>query len=149
MRCLLPQPTKWVLWVVEPLGVGGQLQRVECVHHHGQLFGALRAQALFHRARMRSVWNATRVQRNRANLDAFTSTEVAAHVIDHLVRVNVAVIVWHWHREWVVIQLARTERADDEPWPLEGLMDRRRLLQVIERQQSAASGRGLRIEGTT
>ena len=85
-------------------------------------------QALFDRARMWAVRDAARVQRNRRALDAFAAAEVAVDVVEHLVAIDVAMVIGNGNRERMIIQLARHKRADDEVGPLEGLMHWRRLM---------------------
>src|SRR5690349_12030908 len=89
------EPTKGILRVVERLGLGGELERAEGIHHDGQLFGALGAQTLLHGAGVRAVGDAAGVEREGADLDAAPAAEVAIDVIQHLVGVYVAVVVGH------------------------------------------------------
>src|SRR3954469_16696277 len=82
------------------------------------------------------------MERDRAHLDALPRAEVAGDVIDHLLGLQVRVVVRDRHRERVEVELARAERADDEVLPLEGLVRGRRLvdsardrLEVVDRER--------------
>ena len=68
------------------------------------------------------------MDRERRDLHAAPAHEVAGDVIDHLVAVDVRVVVRRRDRQGVVVELARHERADDEIPSLERLVDRRRLV---------------------
>src|SRR5690242_1638721 len=97
---------------------------------------------------MRPVWDTARVQRNRADLDALAAAEVATDVVDHLIRVNVAVIVGYRHRLGMILQLAWAERAEDELWPLKRLMNRRRLVDTPRNRLEIVDAEGVGIEET-
>src|SRR6201982_3544141 len=56
------------------------------------------------------------------DLDALARAEVAGDVIDHLLGLQVRVVVRDRHRERVEVELAGTERADHEVLALEGLV---------------------------
>src|SRR6185437_332382 len=103
---------------------------------------------VFHGAGMRPMWDTARMERNRAGFDALTAAKIAADVVDHLVRVDVAVIVGHRHRFGMVVQLARAERADDEVRPLERLMNWRRLMDATRNRLEIVDAEGVRIEET-
>ena len=117
-----------VRWVINSLRYCGVFEGVEGIYHHGQFFGTLYAEALFDSTRMGAVWDATRVQRDGRTLDAFAAAEIAVDIVEHLVAVNVAVIVGYRYRERVIVQLARDKGADDEVRPLEVLVNGRRLV---------------------
>ena len=121
-----------------------QVQRAERVDHDGQLVEVLGADRPLGRAGLRAVGEAGRVQRDRALLDAGAAAGlvVAAGVEQHLVGVDVVVVVRHRDRQRVVVDLARHERADHEVRPLERLVHRRRLvhpagdrLEVVDRER--------------
>src|SRR6266849_620128 len=83
------------------------------------------------------VWNTTRMQRDRRTFNASTAAKVAIDIVDHLIAIDVAMIIWHWDREWMIIQFTRYKGTDYEVWPLEGLMYWRRLVD--------APGDGLKV----
>ncbi len=70
--------------------------------------------------------------RDRPVLDSLPAHELAGGVEQHLIGVHVAVVVRRGDRLGVEIVRARAERADDEPVPLEGLVDRRRLMHAAD-----------------
>ena len=67
-------------------------------------------------------------KRDRAGLDAFARTEIAAHVEEHFVGFDVVVHPRDLDRFRMIIEQARGEGADDVTANLEGLMNRRRLM---------------------
>src|SRR5439155_127121 len=79
-------------------------------------------------AGVRAVRNPGGMDRERRDLHASAAHEVAGHVVDDLVTVDVRVVVRRRDRERVVVELAGHERADDEVARLEGLVDGRRLV---------------------
>ena len=98
--------------------------------------------AFFGEARLRPVRQAGRMEGDRPDLDAAPRAEVAGDVIDHLLRLQIRVVVRDRHRERVEVELARTERADDEVPPRERLVRGRRLvdpagdrLEVVDRER--------------
>ena len=104
------------------------MQRVERVDHHRQLLGRLLADRGLGRPRVRAVWDPGGVERERGDVHAAAAHEVAGDVVDDLVAVDVRVVVRRGDRERVVVELAGHERAHDEVPGLEGLVDRRRLV---------------------
>src|SRR5947208_6196867 len=83
-----------------------------------------------------------RMQRDRPDLNAATGAEVARDVIDHLLRLQIRVVIRNRDREWIEVKFPRAERADDEVAALEGLMRRRRLmdpardrLEIVDRER--------------
>ena len=93
-------------------------------------------------ARLRPVRQARRMERDRPDLDAAPRAEVAGDVIDHLLRLQIRVVVRDRHRERVEVELARAERADHEVPARERLVRRRRLvdpagdrLEVVDRER--------------
>src|SRR5262249_46317856 len=80
------------------------------------------------RAGVRAVRQAAGVQRDAALLDALARHEVALDIVQHLVAVDIRVIIWRRDRQRVVVELARHERAEYEVWPFERLVYRRRLM---------------------
>src|SRR5260221_1972389 len=104
------------------------LEWAEGVHHDGQLVGVFRADRRLCAARMRTVRNAVRMQRDRAELDALPAHEFARRVVEPLVRIHVAVVVRRRNGFRMEIVGARTEGAHHEAVALKRLMHRRRLV---------------------
>ena len=91
---------------------------------------------------MRTVRQARGMQRDRADVHALPRAEVAGDVIDHLLALQIRVVIRDRDRERVEVELARTERADHEVAPGEGLVRRRRLvdaardrLEIVDRER--------------
>src|SRR6185503_21015722 len=77
---------------------------------------------------MRAVRNAVRMMRDAAELDALATHELAPGVVEHFVRIDVAVVIWRRYGFRIEVVWSRAERADDEAVALEGLVHRRRLM---------------------
>src|SRR2546428_6663830 len=82
------------------------------------------------------------MERDRPDLDTPPRREVAVDVVDHLLRLQVRVVVRDRHRLRVEVEVARAERADDEVRALEGLVRGRGLanaardgLEVVYRER--------------
>ena len=73
------------------------LQRTEAVHHHRELVRLLRADRRLGAARMRAVRNAVGVMRDAAELDSLPAHELTRRVVQHLVGIDVAVVVRRRH----------------------------------------------------
>ena len=69
------------------------------------------------------------MQRDRPDVDALARAELPVDVVDHLLRLQVGVVVGQRDRHRVPVEHARAERADHEVRPLEVLVRRRRLVQ--------------------
>src|SRR3546814_18932595 len=76
---------------------------------------------------MWSVWNTTRMKSDLAPFHAFTAHKVTFHVIQHFVRIYVAVLVRCRNRLRMIIVFPGAERAHHELITFDGLMNRRRL----------------------
>src|SRR6059058_786976 len=81
------------------------------------------------------------MERDRADLDALARSEVAGDAIDHLLRLQVRMVIRDRYRQRVEVELAWTERTDNEVLALEGLVRGRRLvdaagdrLEVVDRE---------------
>src|SRR6478752_6952518 len=103
-------------------------QRTEGIHHHRELVGVRRTDRRLGAPRMRAVRDPIRMQRDRAELDPLPAHEFARRVVEHLVRIHIAVVVGRGDRFGMEVVRPRAERADDEPVALESLMHRRRLV---------------------
>src|SRR5687768_4311875 len=109
LRVLSLQPRLVVVRIFDLERGLGDLERTEAVHHHGQLVGVLGADARFRAPRMRPVRYSIRVMRDAPELDALAAHELARRVVEHFVRIDVAVIVWRRHRFGMEIIGTRTE----------------------------------------
>ena len=138
--CLVPRVG--VLPVVELLRELRQPQRMERVAHDGQLVRLGHPDRLLREPGLRPVRDARRMQRHGADLDPLARPELAVDVIDHLLGVQVRVVVRDRDRLRVEVELARAERADHEVLALEGLVRGRRhvdaprdRLEVVDRER--------------
>src|SRR4051794_8740195 len=98
------------------------LERPEAVHHHRELVGVLGTDAGLGPARMRTVRDSVGMMGNAAELDTFPAHELAGGVVEHLVRVHVAVVVRRRHRLGMEVVRPRAEAADHEAVALERLV---------------------------
>src|SRR6266576_4534934 len=106
----------------------GDFQRSEAIRHDCELVGVLGANARLRASRMGTMRNSIRVVRDAAELDSLAAHELARRVVKHFVGVDVAVIVRRRNRFRMEIIGTWTERANHESITLEGLMNRRRLV---------------------
>src|SRR6266571_2657620 len=107
LRVLIPRVG--VLAVVELLRELRQLQRIERVAHHCELVRLVRADRLLREARLWTVRQARRM-RDRTDVDASSRAELAGDVVDHLLRLQIRVVVRDRHGKRIEVELARTER---------------------------------------
>src|SRR5436190_11540672 len=99
---------------------------MEGIEHHRQLPSLLLTQRLLRLPWMWAVRKSVRMQREGAVLDPLAAHELAARVIDRLVRHHVRMIVRNRYRLRIEIERPRTERAHNEPVAFKCLMHRRR-----------------------
>src|SRR5688500_10927466 len=120
-----PGPRPGVLRVLGLHGGGAEAERPEGVDHHRHLVGAGLADGRLHASRLRAMHEPRRAEADRAEPDArpLPGHEVAPHVEEHLVGVDVGVVVGHRHGLGMEVEEAGHERADHEVGPLEGLVD--------------------------
>src|SRR3546814_15316211 len=95
---------------------------------------------------MGSVWNTTRMKSDLAPFHAFTAHKVTFHVIQHFVRIYVAVIVRCRNRLRMIIVFPGAERANHELIRFEGLMNRRGL--VKPERKTDGSGKRVSVRFT-
>jgi hypothetical protein len=95
---------------------------VKGVAHDGELVRLAHPDRLLREPGLRPVRNPRRVEGDRPDLDPLSGREVPVDVVDHLLRVQVRVVVRDRNRERVEVELARTEGADDEVVALERLV---------------------------
>src|SRR5262245_3173135 len=124
----LVQPALRILLVVKRNSLFSELECMLRVEHHRQLFGSRSVFARHDRAGMRAVRNPARVQSNRSWFNPSTRPEIAAHVKQNLVRLNVIVYPWNPDGLWMRIEHTGRKSADDITTNLECLMNRRRLV---------------------
>src|SRR5215207_4392003 len=108
------------------------LEGAKGIHHHRELVGRLRADGCLGATRMRAVRNPVGMMRDRAELDPLAAHELARRIVEHLVRVHVAVVVGRRYRLGMEVVRTRAERAHDEAIPLEGLVHWRWLVHATD-----------------
>src|SRR3954453_9632373 len=128
LRVLRVEPRLVVVRILERECGFGHLERAERVHHDGQLFGVFGPDARLGPAGMRAMGNAVRVVRDAPELNPLPAHEFARGVVEHFVRIDVAVVVWSRHRLRVEVVGPGAEAAHHEPVALKRLVDRRRLV---------------------
>ena len=121
---LLVEPGLVISLVLDTRRVGRHQQGLKGIHHHRQFVGLLGSDALLYRTRMWPVGNAPGVEGNHPFFHIFTTHKVTVHVIQHLVTVDVAVVVGRGNGQGVVVEQARHEGANDEAPRGEGLVNR-------------------------
>src|SRR5215468_2622435 len=94
------------------------------VEHHRQLFGSRGVLARHDRTGMRPV----RMQRDGSRFNPATRPEIAAHVKQNFVRLNIIVHPRNSDSLWMRIEHAWRKCADDVTANFERLMDWRRLV---------------------
>src|SRR4051795_1664425 len=122
------EPRHVVAWVFDGERGLRHLERAEAVHHHRELVGVLGPDAGFGPAGMRTVRDPVGMVGDAAELDPFSTHELAGGVVEHLVRVHVAVVVRRRHRLRMEVVRPGAEAADHEAVALERLVYRRRLV---------------------
>src|SRR6188474_1987940 len=120
------EPGVGIALVVVGNRLAGDPERMERVEHHRELLRLLRPDGCLGGPWMRSVRDPRRMERERADLDAAPAHEVPVHVVEHLVRIDVRMVVRHRQGVGVIVVETRHERADDEVAALEALVRRRR-----------------------
>src|SRR5215218_5781175 len=128
LRVLRIEPRLVVLRVFNGEGRLGHLERAESVHHDRQLLGVFGPDARLGPTGVGAMGNAVGMMGDAPELDALPTHELARRVVEHFVRVHVAVIVWSRHCLRVEVVRSGAEAADHEPIALECLVDRRRLV---------------------
>src|SRR5262249_34675332 len=100
------QPTIRIMWLINELGYNTQIQGRKRIDHDCQFLCALGSQAFLDCAGVGAVWDAAWMEGDRGAFDAFAASEVAVDVVEHLVAVDIAMIIRNWDGEWVVVELA-------------------------------------------
>src|SRR5262245_25503676 len=115
------------------------------VEHHRQLFGSRSVLARHDRTGMRTVRNPARMQRDGSWLNPATRPEIAAHVKQNFVRLNIIVHPGNPDSLWMRIEHAWCKCAHDIATNLECLMDRRRLMNRTSNRLEVLRVKGKRI----
>src|SRR6476620_5887915 len=101
---------------------------MKCVNHHRQFFGFFCSDTFLHSTWMRAVWNTTRMQCDHSSGHIFAAHEIAVHIINHFITVNVAVIIWSRNTLRMIIKHTGNKTADNKIICLKSLMYRWRLM---------------------
>ena len=126
----------------------GAVQRPEGIDHDRELVGLARAiERRLERSGLRSMRQSADMVCERALADPASCRVVALDVVQHLVRVEVAVVVREHDRLGVPVELARHERADHDVVGLERLMDRRRHVKASGARLEIVDVEGHRVDG--
>ena len=86
------------------------------------------ANTSFGGARMRSVGNSGRMQRNMAFFNIVSTHKITIHIIQHFITVNIAVIIWCRNAIWMIIVQSRNKATNYKRCRFESLMYRGRLM---------------------
>src|SRR5215470_2285017 len=121
-------PAKGIPFVFERGGLCRQLQWAEGIDHHRQFVGAHLADRPLVGTGMRPVRDPVWMHREGGWADALARHEVALHVVDDFVGIDVRMVVRRGNRERMVVEEPWDERAHHEARALEGLMYWRRLM---------------------
>src|SRR5437667_439601 len=103
-------PAGGVVGIVQLLSDRSRLERRLGLDHNCQFIRGIFPQACFHGSRLSSVVYSSPVQCERSDLDSAAAAEVSADVVEDLVAVDVAVVVWDWYGLRVVVEFSRHER---------------------------------------
>src|SRR5262249_5262762 len=109
----LIEPALRIFLVVQRNSLLGKLKRVLGVEHHRHFFSSGCILARHNRTGMRAVRNPARMQRDGSWLNPATRPEIAAHVKQHFVGLNVIVHPWNPDSLWMRIEHARCKCAND------------------------------------
>src|SRR6266571_3533190 len=103
-------PAERIVGIVQLLSNRRHLQRLLSLDHNCQFIRGVFPQACFHGSRLRSVVYASPVECERSYFDSSAAAEVSADVVEDLVAVDVAMVVWNWYGLRVVVKFSRDER---------------------------------------
>ena len=101
---------------------------MKSVDHYCQFPGFGLSDTPFHSPRVGSVRNSTRMECQVALLYIVPAHEFAVDVVDHLIRIDVAVVIWSGYRSGVIVIKAGTKGAHHEVVPFKRLVNRRWLM---------------------
>src|SRR5579864_4890522 len=140
-------PAERIVAIEDLAGDGGSVQRTEGVDHDRQLVGLARpVQGGLECSGLRTVREAADVMRERALADPASRCVVSLDVVQHLIGIEVAVVVRQVDRLWVPVELARYERADHEVLRLERLMNGRRHVKATGARFEVVDVEGHRVD---
>src|SRR5690349_13019523 len=114
--------------IIDSLRHSRKMQGMEGIDHHRHLFRMFSPKTLLNHAGLWPVGNTTRMQCNRCFFDAAPTAKVAIDIVEHLIAIDIAMVVRDRHRQWMIIQLSWHKRANHKVRSLERLMDRRWLM---------------------
>src|SRR5256712_8072247 len=102
-------PAEGIVGVVQLLSERSHFQRLLGLDHNCQFIGGVFSQACFHGSRLWSVVYSSPVECERSHFDSSAAAEVSADVVEDLVAVDVAVVVWDGYGLRVVVEFSRDE----------------------------------------
>lgn len=130
LREVIALPTVGVRGIVDhQRGLRGE-ERPEGIAHHCEFVGEGCTERFLDRTRVRAVRDSLRVRSERALLDSLAGLVITLDVVEHFIGVEVAVVVRNGDRVRVPIKHARAEGTDHEVVRFEGLMNRRRHVEL-------------------
>src|SRR5690242_5326294 len=97
---------------------------MKSIYHYRQLFCFPGSNAFLHCSRMWSVWNTRRMKRDHTTCYILAAHEISIHIINHLVTINITVIIGSWYGLWMIIKQPRDKRTYHKIMRLKGLMNR-------------------------
>src|SRR5439155_9450626 len=116
-------------WVVQVQRLAGERERLDGVHHDGELIGVSFVAAGDDSAGVRAVRNAARMQSDGGFLDALAAGKMASNIEEHFIRLDVGMRPGNADGFRMRVEHAWSEGAEDKPRRIESLMDRRRLME--------------------
>src|SRR5262245_4318786 len=118
---------------------------MESIYHYRQLFRFFGANTLFHRTGVWAVRNTTGMQCDHTTRYILTAHEIAIHIIQHFITVDVAVVVRRRYCLRMVIEQTRTERTHHIVITLKGLVYGRRLVYTAGNRLKIVNAESKRI----
>src|SRR5438876_5677004 len=102
-------PAEGIVGIVQLLSDRGHLQRLLGLDHNCQFISRVFSQACFDGSWLWSVVYASPVECEGSYFDSSAAAEVSADVVEDLVAVDVAVVVWNGYCLRVVVEFSRDE----------------------------------------
>src|SRR5205807_862623 len=115
------EPAQRIFFVIQRHRFFRQLERMLRIEHDRQFLRPRRVLTRHDRSRMRPVWDSTRMQRNRAALNSTPRPEIAPHIKENFVGLDVVVDPRDFYGFRMCIEEAWCERANNISANLEGL----------------------------
>jgi len=97
-------------------------KRTESVYHDRQFVGFFYTDAFFHSTGMRAMRDAARMECDHATFDVLAAHKIAIYIVQHLIRVNVGVVVGGGYGQRVVVEQAGYKGTDHEIMTIERLV---------------------------